>query len=142
MSTAPKNEIYLTDALERQHSVDGQERSYFDLQEADGVNDRWHLAKAEEVLQQRILKQHSLNGVRFEDLSGTRVDAAVSIERDVTIGRGVKLRGGTTIKTDVRVGAYSVVEDCAVERGAQIHPYSHCVSAVIGESSSVDPMAA
>ena len=137
---APKNEIYLTDALERA-AQRGRAGAVIlsDLQEADGVNDRWHLAKAEEVLQQRILKRHSLNGVRFEDLSGTRVDAAVSIERDVTIGRGVELRGGTTIKTGVRVGAYSVVEDCSVERGAQIHPYSHCVSAVIGESSSVGP---
>ena len=136
----PKNEIYLTDALEAayQHGK-ASAMVLSDNREADGVNDRWDLSMASRVLQNRILRKHAKNGVSFEDLDSVTVEADVRIERDVWIGRGVILKGKTEIAEHSRVEAYCVLEDTVISERAHIREFSHCFQARVEQGATVGP---
>ena len=138
----PKNEIYLTDAIAHaaQH---GKAKSLLleDFDECQGVNDRWALAQAARILQQRVLRKHALSGVTFEDPTSNSVEASVSIDAEVFIERGVILRGNTELHHHVHVGAYSVLEDSVVLERAKIRPHCHIVQAHIGTDVQVGPFA-
>ena len=138
----PKDEIYLTDALElaaRDQKAGAMVLS--DVSEADGVNNRIDLARATQVLQQRIVREHMLNGVTFADPSSVTVEPDVQIAKDAFIERGVVLRGNTKIFEDVMVDAHTVLEHTVVHAGATVHSHSNCKGAVIGPESTVGPFA-
>jgi len=139
---APKNEIYLTDALERA-ADEGRAGAMIltDNQEAEGVNDRWNLAEASKILQRRILRKHAFNGVSFEDPDSNSIEADVCIEQDTFIGRGVILKGQTSIGKNSRVEAYSCIEDCRIDSGVHIREYSHCFQAVVSSGAVIGPFA-
>ena len=138
----PKNEIYLTDALEYA-SKEGKAGAMIleDKTEADGVNDRVNLAQATKILQQRIIDEHMRNGVSFEDPSSNTVEKEVQIGADSWIGRGALLRGHTKIGEGVFIDGYSLIEDCQIENNCAIHAYSHCFSAEVGTKTSIGPFA-
>ena len=138
----PKDEIYLTDALEL--AADNQKAGamvLYDASEADGVNNRVDLAKATRVLQKRIVRKHMLNGVSFADPSSVTIEPDVRIEKDACIERGVILRGKTKIMEDAMVDAYTVLQDTIVHVGATVHSHSNCKEAIIGPGSSIGPFA-
>lgn len=138
----PKNEIYLTDAVERA-AQDGAVQAVIlaDPSEADGVNDRWALTQVCQRLQQRIIKAHALNGVGFEDPSSNTVEVGVQLEAESYIERGAILRGQSKVAAYARVGAYSIVEDSELAQGVYIKAHSHLESTVVGETSVVGPYA-
>ena len=138
----PKNEIYLTDAIahaaqeERVGAVVLQ-----DFEECQGVNDRWALAQATEILQERIIQQHALNGVTFDAPKSNHVDAQVVISSEVHIERGVVLKGKTSIGTETQVQVCSVIEDSHIGSHVQILPHCHVVQTVIKDAVQVGPFA-
>ena len=139
-SHLPKNEIYLTDALEAAYQQGKAAAMVLrDNQEAEGVNDRWDLAMACKVLQKRILKDHARNGVSFEDPASVTVEAGVQIEQDVWIGRGVVAKGATTIAKQAKIEAYCVLEDTIIAENAHIREYSHCFQARVERGAAIGP---
>ena len=138
----PKNEMYLTDAVEHAYQIGkAQAVVLADLTESEGVNDRWALANAGSVLQQRIIKKHALAGVGFEDISSNTVEGDVVIAADCFIERGAILRGKTSIQSGTTIGAYSVVENCSIGSNVNIHPHSHCYESQIDSGAKVGPFA-
>ncbi len=124
---APKNvqgELYLTDAIAI--LVDAGERvGAFvapDADETEGVNTRVELAHAAAVLRRRINEQHMLAGVAIVDPETTWIEPTVDLEPDVTVHPFTVLRGATCIAT-----------------GAEIHPHTVAVDAVVGPGTSVGP---
>ena len=138
----PKNEIYLTDAI-AYAAQEGKAQSLLlkDFDECQGVNDRWALAQASRVLQQRVIKEHALSGVTFEDPYSNHVDASVRFGTEIIVERGAILRGKTEIANHVRIGAYSVIEDSIVQQGSEILPHCHIAQADIGTKVRVGPFA-
>jgi bifunctional UDP-N-acetylglucosamine pyrophosphorylase / glucosamine-1-phosphate N-acetyltransferase len=123
----PKNvqgELYLTDTIAA--LVDAGERVAVhvapDPDETEGVNTRVELAHAAAVLRDRINTQHMLAGVTIVDPAATWIDPTVEIAEDVTINPFTVLRGRT------RIG-----------EGAEIHPHTVAVDAVIGPRAVVGP---
>jgi bifunctional UDP-N-acetylglucosamine pyrophosphorylase/glucosamine-1-phosphate N-acetyltransferase len=123
----PKNvqgELYLTDTIAA--LVDAGERVAAhiapDPDETEGVNTRVELAHAAAVLRDRINTQHMLAGVTIVDPAATWIDPSVEIAEDVTINPFTVLRGRT------RIG-----------EGAEIHPHTVAVDAVIGPRAIVGP---
>lgn len=138
----PKGEVYLTDALEiAARSNKAGAMIISDASEADGVNNRVDLAKATQVLQERIVLGHMIEGVSFADPKSVTIEPSVEISKDVFIERGVILRGNTKIAEDVLIDAYSIVQNTTVGAGAIIHAYSHCDGAVIDNAAAVGPYA-
>ena len=138
----PKNEIYLTDAI-AYAAQEGKAQSLLlkDFDECQGVNDRWALAQAAKVLQKRVLKEHALAGVTFEDPDSNHVDASVCLGSEIVVERGVILRGETQIANHVRIGAYSVIENSLVQERSTILPHCHIAHADIGTDVRIGPFA-
>jgi bifunctional UDP-N-acetylglucosamine pyrophosphorylase / glucosamine-1-phosphate N-acetyltransferase len=132
-------ELYLTDVLEtigrRSRAVTYRLK---DLEEANLVNDRSQLARAEEILRRRILDAHMREGVTVRDPASTHIEASVEIGRDTVILPGTLLRGGTRIGTDCVIGPSTDLEDTYVGDGAIVE-HSVGRGAEVGDGASVGP---
>lgn len=123
----PKNaqgELYLTDTIAVLVAAGERVAAHVapDPDETEGVNTRVELAHAAAVLRDRINERHMLAGVTIVDPSSTWIEPAVEIAEDVTIGPFTVLRGRTRI-----------------DEGAEIHPHTVAVDAVIGRRAVVGP---
>ena len=138
----PKNEIYLTDAL-AYAAKEGRVGavSLEDFEECQGVNDRWALSQAVEILQERIIQKHALNGVTFDAPNSNHIDADVVIAPEVCIERGVVLKGHTSIGSDSSVGVSSVIIDSDIGENVRILPYCHVEQTVIKDFVQIGPFA-
>jgi bifunctional UDP-N-acetylglucosamine pyrophosphorylase/glucosamine-1-phosphate N-acetyltransferase len=132
-------ELYLTDVLEtigrRSRAVTYRLK---DLEEANLVNDRAQLARAEEILRRRILDAHMREGVTVRDPASTHIEASVEIGRDTVILPGTLLRGGTRIGTDCVIGPSTDLEDTYVGDGTIVE-HSVGRGAEVGDGASVGP---
>lgn len=138
-----QGEYYLTDviAIFREQKEKVGAYTLRDFNESLGVNDRVALATAEEVMRQRITKQHMINGVTFQSSQTAYIDSDVVIAPDVMIEANVTLKGKTTIGAgtiltngtyivDSKIGASSVITHSMIEastlaEGVTVGPYAH-----------------
>jgi bifunctional UDP-N-acetylglucosamine pyrophosphorylase/glucosamine-1-phosphate N-acetyltransferase len=134
-------ELYLTDVLEfigrRSRAVTYRLK---DLEEANLVNDRSQLARAEEILRRRILDAHMREGVTVRDPVSTHIEASVQIGRDTVILPGSFLRGTTKIGSDCVIGPSADLLDTRVGDGARVE-HSVGRGAEVGEGATVGPYA-
>ncbi|HKZ27344.1 MAG TPA: bifunctional UDP-N-acetylglucosamine diphosphorylase/glucosamine-1-phosphate N-acetyltransferase GlmU [Rubrobacteraceae bacterium] len=136
-----QGELYLTDALE----IIGQKSRAVTYrvknpEEANLVNDRAQLAKAEEIVRRRILDAHMRAGVTVRDPVSTHIEASVEIGRDTIILPGTLLRGETKIGSDCVIGPSADLLDTLVGDGALVE-HSVGRGAAIGSGASVGPYA-
>jgi bifunctional UDP-N-acetylglucosamine pyrophosphorylase/glucosamine-1-phosphate N-acetyltransferase len=136
-----QGELYLTDVLEiigsKSRAVTYQLKN---LEEANLVNDRSQLARAEEILRRRILDAHMREGVTVRDPVSTHIEASVEIGRDTVILPGTFLRGSTRIGSDCVIGPSADLLDTRVGDGARVE-HSVGRGAEVGEGASVGPYA-
>src|ERR687893_1659269 len=134
-----KGELYLTDVLEiiglRSRAVTYRLKN---PEEANLVNDRSQLARAEEILRRRILDAHMREGVTVRDPASTHIEASVEIGRDTVILPGTLLRGGTRIGTDCVIGPSTDLLDTVVGDGASVE-HSVGRGAGVGARAKVGP---
>lgn len=135
-------EYYLTDAVQHLAAAGGTVTAYCieDGAALNGVNDRWQLALADEVLRERILRTHAVKGVTFQDLKNTYVEADVEIGPDTTILAGSHLRGSTTIGEQCVIGPNTTLNNCHIGNGCTLL-MSHLVQAKVGNGVKVGPFA-
>src|SRR5918992_267492 len=134
-----QGELYLTDVLEiigsRSRAVTYRLKN---PEEANLVNDRSQLARAEEILRRRILDAHMRDGVTVRDPASTHIEASVEIGHDTVILPGSMLRGETRIGTDCVIGPSTDLQDTRVGDGALVE-HSVGRGAVVGDGASVGP---
>ncbi|MCA0971408.1 bifunctional UDP-N-acetylglucosamine diphosphorylase/glucosamine-1-phosphate N-acetyltransferase GlmU [Halobacillus litoralis] len=101
-----QKEYYLPDAIEilRAKGETTSAVEVLDLDEGLGINDRTQLAKAEAILQKRVIEGHMENGVTIIDPASTYIEADVEIGRDTVIEPRTHLRGKTEIGEHCIVG--------------------------------------
>lgn len=105
-----------------------------------GVNNRWELAQAGQVLRLRLLKTLALNGVTIVDPNTTYVEPTVEIGYDTVIEPNTHLKGATRVGNRCILGPDLVLQDSWV--GDSCHLFrSHIVGARIGSDVSVGPFA-
>lgn len=141
---SPKSgELYLTEAIALMHKKGYVVRSFMaeDQAEVMGVNNRWELAIAENVIRLRILERLALEGNTIHQPETVWIEASVVLEGEVEIEPGVALRGNTKIGKGVRIGRGSVIENSVVEEGAIIEPYSIIRDSHIKGGAIVGPFA-
>jgi bifunctional UDP-N-acetylglucosamine pyrophosphorylase/glucosamine-1-phosphate N-acetyltransferase len=136
-----QGELYLTDVLEiigrRSRAVTYRLKN---PEEANLVNDRSQLARAEEILRRRILDAHMRDGVTVRDPVSTHIEASVEIGRDTVILPGSFLRGNTKIGSDCVIGPSADLLDTVVGDGALVE-HSVGRGAQVGEGANVGPYA-
>jgi len=143
LSVSPKGEYYLTDmvGLAVAQGLPVEALPITDRDEVLGINTRVHLAQAEAVVRQRICERHMLNGVTILDPASTFIDDAVEIGADTVIYPWTILAGRTRIGEGCQIGPgmrivdatlgdgcvvqYSVLEECVLEAGVDVGPFSH-----------------
>jgi bifunctional UDP-N-acetylglucosamine pyrophosphorylase/glucosamine-1-phosphate N-acetyltransferase len=141
---SPKSgELYLTEAIALMHKKGYVVRSFMaeDQAEVMGVNNRWELAIAENVIRLRILEKLSKEGNTIHQPETVWIEPSVVLEGEVEIEPGVALRGNTRIGKRVRIGRGSVIENSVVEEGAIIEPYSIIRDSHIKGGAIVGPFA-
>ncbi len=117
-----KGEYYLTDIVEIMSS-EGMKVGKFKTdfrEEVVGVNDRYELALAVDVLRKRKIESLSANGVTVYDPKTTWIDFDVRIGRDTILYSSVILEGKTVIGS-----------------GCKIYPFSHIIDSKIGDRTKV-----
>jgi bifunctional UDP-N-acetylglucosamine pyrophosphorylase/glucosamine-1-phosphate N-acetyltransferase len=113
---------YLTDVLEILRADGHPIGSVLaaDCGEIRGVNDRVQLAAARRELNERLLRDHMLNGVTIFDPASTWVDVTVMIGQDAEIGPNTQLLGRTSIGEGAKVGPNCLLEDTSVGDDAEV----------------------
>jgi bifunctional UDP-N-acetylglucosamine pyrophosphorylase/glucosamine-1-phosphate N-acetyltransferase len=106
--------------------------------EVAGVNDRVQLAAAGRELRDRLVRGHQLAGVTVIDPATTWIDVEVTVEPDVTLLPGTRLRGRTSLARGAVVGPDCTLTDTTVAAGAVVRS-STCESAEVGEGAAVGP---
>jgi bifunctional UDP-N-acetylglucosamine pyrophosphorylase/glucosamine-1-phosphate N-acetyltransferase len=121
-----QKEIYLTDIVQIAAGESKKVVSYLleDYSYVLGINDREQLAHVEKLLRKRINNYHMLNGVTLEDPDNTYIDILVTIEKDVTIGAGSKIKGRTAIGSGCVI-LDSVIVDSVLEENVRVGPKSY-----------------
>ena len=139
-----QGEYYLTDLVEvaKKRGLRCSAHIVADPMEVMGINTRVDLAVANEVLQQKKLKDLMLSGVTVVDPKTTYVDRIVEVGKDSILYPNCHLQGKTKIGerciiepnskisdsligNDVTIRANSVITESKIEDGASIGPFAH-----------------
>jgi bifunctional UDP-N-acetylglucosamine pyrophosphorylase/glucosamine-1-phosphate N-acetyltransferase len=108
--------------------------------ETAGVNDRVQLAAAHRSYNARLLDAHMRAGVTVVDPATTWIDAAVTLDRDVTLLPSVDLHGATAVAAGAVIGPQATLVDTAVGPGATVER-AVCRQARIGADVTIGPFA-
>ncbi len=143
---SPENsqgEYYLTDVVAVLADAGYSVASHVvaDRAEAEGVNDRVQLAKAEAELRRRTNDRLMRHGVTMLDPDQTYVDSTVTVGTDVTLYPGVLLQGHTVIGSGCEIGPNTRLVECVVGEGSTIEA-STAEHVTFGAGVTVGPYAA
>ena len=89
-----------------------------DWTEMIGINSKKHLAKANAILQHRIMNEHMINGVMIVNPNAAYIERHVTIGSDTVIQPFTTLRGRTKIGVDCQIGPFVDLIDAEIEDGA------------------------
>jgi bifunctional UDP-N-acetylglucosamine pyrophosphorylase / glucosamine-1-phosphate N-acetyltransferase len=137
-----QGEFYLPDVIEilkgQGETVSAYQTANFE--ETLGVNDRFALSQAEELMKKRINKKHMLNGVTIIDPSTTYISVDAIIGADTIIYPGTIIEGATRIGEECIIGPNSELKECKIGNYTSVrHSVVH--ESEIGEKVAVGPFA-
>ncbi len=112
-----------------------------DFESVMGVNNRYELSKAEEIMKARIVKDLQLEGVTIHNPHSAYIEPEVEIGKDTEIFAPIYIKGKTKIGENCRIGPFTEIEDTTVESNVKIESYCWIKGSVLKESSSVGPFA-
>jgi bifunctional UDP-N-acetylglucosamine pyrophosphorylase/glucosamine-1-phosphate N-acetyltransferase len=122
-----QGELYLTDAVaalvapgERVEVLRAS-----DPATTEGVNTRVDLARAADLLRQRILEAHMLAGVTVVDPATTWIEPAATLEPDSVVHPFTVLRGRTSVGTGAEVGPHVVAVDAEIGPRCAVGPFTY-----------------
>ena len=149
------NELYITDTLEILVKEGKRVDSFKlrDTREILGVNSRYELSIAAEILQKKINKEYMINGVGIIDPKSTYIEYGATIERDVMIYPGTRIDRKSVIKEGAEIYSSTIknstigedvlirsseIEDSSIGRGTTVGPYAHLrPNSHIGENCKI-----
>jgi len=136
-------ELYLTDVINYLSSKGYEVRAFQakDPTEALGVNTRWELSIAENVIKLKLVKFWSERGVTFHFPETVWIEPDVSLERDVEVFPSVALKGRTKVRKGAVIKEGSVLKDAVVEEGAVVGEYSVIEKSRVEKGAKVGPFA-
>ncbi|NPA50229.1 MAG: bifunctional UDP-N-acetylglucosamine diphosphorylase/glucosamine-1-phosphate N-acetyltransferase GlmU [Epsilonproteobacteria bacterium] len=130
-------EYYLTDIIEM---AQNDNITIFPYVTEDkyllGVNSKYDLAVAEEIMQDDIKKELMLNGVRIINPKSVYIEKDCKIEGESIIESGAIITGKSLISNS-HIKAYSIIEDSIIKNSsigplAHIRPHSNIINSKIG----------
>jgi bifunctional UDP-N-acetylglucosamine pyrophosphorylase/glucosamine-1-phosphate N-acetyltransferase len=136
-----QGELYLTDVVARAAlELDVQTVTAPDS-EVMGVNDRVELARADRLMRVRIAEALMREGVTIRDPESVVIEPSVTVGRDAELGRGVELRGRTSVGAGSRLDAGVIVVDSTIGERVHVKPYCVITESTVGAGAQVGPWA-
>jgi bifunctional UDP-N-acetylglucosamine pyrophosphorylase/glucosamine-1-phosphate N-acetyltransferase len=152
-----KKEYYLTDIIEIFASQNMKIESYetLDTEEILGINSRFQLVKAHQVMKNRILNKIIASGVTIIDPETVHIDADVSIGQDTIIepfvriennvkigkkchlGPFLRIRPNSVIKDNVRLGNFVEVVRSKIDSNSKANHLAYIGDSQIGKKVNV-----
>jgi bifunctional UDP-N-acetylglucosamine pyrophosphorylase/glucosamine-1-phosphate N-acetyltransferase len=122
-----QGEYYLTDVVAgfRSRGLAVAAVCLDDPEEMQGVNTRDDLARANRLLNSRVLSQLMTAGVTVRDPATTWVDPRSTVGPETVLEPGVIIRGNCRVGTGARIGANCVLDDAAVGAGETVPPLTY-----------------
>ena len=105
-----------------------------------GINDRWQLAEANDIMRRKILRKHGEAGVTLLDINSITIGPDVEIGRDTVIHPNSVLDGATRIGEGSAIGPNTWIKDSVVGDRCRVF-MSHLDQAEMGEGSRCGPFA-
>jgi bifunctional UDP-N-acetylglucosamine pyrophosphorylase/glucosamine-1-phosphate N-acetyltransferase len=136
-----KGEYYLTDMIEVL-SLNGKKVGKYKTRntgEIVGVNDRYELARAIDVLRLRKIKSLTEKGITVYDPRSTWIDCDVNIGQDTVIYPSVILEGKSVIGSHCTLYPYVHVIDSRIGKGVKLLSSSMIEQSVIQDDARVGP---
>ena len=138
-----QGEYYLTDIVARAVAdgvavVSSQPAKAW---ETLGVNSKVQLAELERIHQGELALAMLEAGVTLADPARIDVRGELVCGRDVSIDVSCVFEGKVTLDDGVSIGAFCVIKDAHIARGAQIKPFCHIEGARVGPASMIGPYA-
>ena len=137
-----QGEYYLPDVIEilqkQGEIVSAYVTSNFD--ETLGVNDRFALSQAEELMRARINEKHMRNGVTIISPASTYISSEAIIGSDTIIKPGTIIEGQTVIGEDCVIGPNSHIVNTTIGDRTTIHS-SVLLDSTVGNDTAVGPFA-
>lgn len=136
-------ELYLTQVIDLMYQKGYKIRSFMAEEpvEAMGVNDRWELAIAENVLRLRILQRLAKEGNTIHQPETVYIEPDVILEGDVEIEPSVTIKGSSRIGKGAKIGKGVYIESSQIGEGAVVEPYSVIKNSTVEGYASVGPFA-
>lgn len=136
-----QEEYHLTDIIEIAHHEKKEVCTFPvpDPWEIMGVNTRAELAKAEEVLGERVLQHLMLEGVTIQDPKSVYIESDVRIGRDSIIYPNCYLRGRTSIGEGCRIGPQVEIIDSQIGDRVQVRFCTQITESKIEDDATVGP---
>ncbi|ACO03412.1 MAG TPA: UDP-N-acetylglucosamine diphosphorylase/glucosamine-1-phosphate N-acetyltransferase [Persephonella sp.] len=151
-----QNEYYITDVIRLLRKKGKEVHSLIipDPTEAIGINNRWDLARAENIMKMQYLSFWALNGATIHSPETVWIEFDVDLSKDVEIFPNVMLRGstqigeGTVIESNciiknsrigknVKILANTVIEDSVIQDNAVVGPFSRIRNNTVVGSEAV-----
>ena len=89
-----------------------------------GVNNRWELAIAENIIRLKLIRFWAERGVTFHIPETIWIEPDVELSRDVEVYQGCVISGRTRIHEGAKILPYSIIEDSEIAEGATIGPFA------------------
>ncbi|HPD00693.1 MAG TPA: bifunctional UDP-N-acetylglucosamine diphosphorylase/glucosamine-1-phosphate N-acetyltransferase GlmU [Acetivibrio sp.] len=137
-----QGEYYLTDTIEILLNK-GKNVKAFKIKDSNeilGINDRIQLAKAGEIIRNRILQRFMENGVTIIDPASTFIDQEAEIGIDTVIYPSTIIEGTTKIGEDCVIGPGSRIVSCEIADGVEVKN-SVLLESSIDSGTKVGPFA-
>jgi bifunctional UDP-N-acetylglucosamine pyrophosphorylase / glucosamine-1-phosphate N-acetyltransferase len=135
-----QGEYYLTDIVETLINKGAAAETFIasDHREAIGINNRFQLSEAEDIIRCRINKKHMENGVTIRSSSTVYIENTVKIEADTIIEPSCCLKGETIIGKGCSIGPFSVIKDSKIGHHTTVES-SVIISSEIGCRNYIGP---
>jgi bifunctional UDP-N-acetylglucosamine pyrophosphorylase/glucosamine-1-phosphate N-acetyltransferase len=109
--------------------------------EIHGINSKSQLAVLERTWQQVEAQRLLVQGVTLVDPARLDVRGQLNCGRDVEIDIGCIFEGEVTLANNVKIGAYCIIRNASIADGAQLAPFSHVDSSIVGRDCRIGPYA-
>jgi bifunctional UDP-N-acetylglucosamine pyrophosphorylase / glucosamine-1-phosphate N-acetyltransferase len=137
-----QGEYYLPDVIEilqkQGEIVAAYSTSSFD--ETLGVNDRFALSQAEELMRARINEKHMRNGVTIINPASTHISADAVIGSDTVVKPGTVIEGKTVIGSDCVIGPNSQIVNSTIGDQTTVNN-SVITDSTVGSATAIGPFA-
>lgn len=137
-----QGEYYLTDVIGILVGDNRAVGTYVaeDYSEFLGINNKVQLAEAERIMQERIVKNHQMNGVTIVNPANVYIEKSVIIGPDTVVYPGAFLKGKTIIGSESIIGPNTSIEDSTIGDEVEIKD-STIIKSSVDSFTNVGPYA-